>query len=296
MLASILLDTNADIVAMQEPRFDPDEATSKRFYQNQAEEILYRMTNVDFYKEFRFRRAQQDQKLITRWRNGASIVSQPSMYYPANTIDVPLPAGVDGSLPEGSRWEGSAIISRRRILETGTRFLTKTPECSDTNLRATQLASFDVTSPDPRFMHRVRHAHLPENHIIFIYNSHFGLDGPCLWSNVQETIEYMSVHQNRLVLLVGDLNATPDHPSLQLLRDAGYVDLWAKLHPVPNPMNPKELGYTFPSNLPIKRIDFGWANPLLANYIQNIQVIGGEPNPDGTYASDHLGLLFTFDV
>jgi endonuclease/exonuclease/phosphatase family metal-dependent hydrolase len=253
------------------------------------------MTNIDFYKEMKFRRAKKVQQLVTRWKNGASIVSQPSMYYPANTIEVPLPAGVDGRFPQGTKWEGSAIIARRRILETGTRFLTKTPECTDTNLRATQLASFDVTSQDPRFSHRVRHAHLLDHNVIFIFNTHFGLDGPCLWSNVQETIEYMAPHaSNRLVLLVGDMNATPDHPALQLLRDAGYVDLWDKLHP--NPITQEDLGFTFPSDKPIKRIDFGWANKLLADYVCNITIIGNTPNPDGTYASDHYGLQFTFDL
>jgi len=122
----------------------------------------------------------------------------------------------------------------------------------------------------------------------------------------------MQLQDNRLVLLVGDLNAAPDHPALQLLRDAGYVDLWEKLHPttsdtplsITNPsmsisMDPSvlaDLGLTFPSHNPIKRIDYGWANQLLMHYISNISVIGDDPNPDGTYASDHLGLLFEFDL
>jgi len=118
------------------------------------------------------------------------------------------------------------------------------------------MASFDVTSADPRFLHRVRHAHLLDNNILYIFNTHFGLDGPCLWSNVQETVEYLNLHKHRMVLLVGDLNATPNHPSLQLLRDAGYVDLWEKLHPVTSASTFNDLGYTFPSNNPIKRIDF----------------------------------------
>jgi len=287
MISSILLDTNADIIAMQEPRFDPDEPTSRKFYQNQAEEILYRMTNDDFYKEFRFRRGWI--KRSRKWDRGSSIVTQPTMYYPLNGDDVPLPPGVDALNPGGTRWEGSSIISRRRILETGTRFLTRTTYCQDANLRATQMASFDITSSEPRFRHATRHAHLGEHNILYVFNAHFGLEGPCLLTNVQETMEYMNVYRHSPVLLVGDMNAQPDHPAIKQLAAAGYVDLWQKLYPT-------QPGYTFSSDFPVKRIDYGWANKYLADTISQITVFGKDPATDGTFASDHLGLVFTFDL
>jgi len=286
MISNILLDTDADIIAMQEPRFDPDEASSKKFYQNQAEEILYRMTNTDFYQKFQFRRRNSHS---LKWPPGASIVTQPSMYYPLTGGDIPLPSGVDGMNPGGSKWEGSSIIARRRILETGTRFLTRTVYCEDTNLRATQMASFDVTSTAPRFRHAVRHVHLGESNILYVFNTHFGLEGPCLMTNVQETIEYMEPFHRSPILLVGDMNAPPDHPALKQLAAAGFVDLWQKLYP-------KQPGYTFGADYPIKRIDYGWANKYLVDAITNVTIFGKEPASDGTFASDHLGLLFTFNL
>lgn len=279
LIADALANADADVVALQETRFDPDQASTKQSYQNMAEQILMSMNQRGSYA-------------------GASLDSQPTMFYPVGGPQYPLPAA-QGS---PSIWEGSSMMAKRKIVETGTRFLTKTTLCTDANLRATQYAMVDLSSAraSTSTLHklhpnRTRTAStnsslaLPQQ--FYLFNTHFGLAGECLTNNARETVQYMQkLCADSPCLLVGDLNATPDNPALQELVKGGLVDLWAKLYPsLP--------GYTFPSTGAIKRIDFGWANAVLMKNgnLKKVSIIGTQP-ANGIFASDHFGLLFEFDL
>jgi len=56
-------------------------------------------------------------------------------------------------------------------------------------------------------------------------------------------------------ILMGDLNAEPDWPEMQLMRQAGLVDSWAEAGEGP--------GLTWPSDDPFQRIDYIWLSPDL---------------------------------
>jgi endonuclease/exonuclease/phosphatase family metal-dependent hydrolase len=190
---------------------------------------------------------------------GLSIVSQPFMFYPDAACHYPAPP------PDDRLWEGLAILTRLPVTDTGAVFLTKTG--TDGNLRGTQYAA--VTTPSGTF---------------YVFNTHFGLDETDRCSNAQQTLAYMSRFDGPQLLL-GDLNAIPGDPALEILTKGGLTDLWASLQPNAN-------GYTYPSSAPAKRIDYAWANDTARPSAQAIQLVATQP-VEGIYASDHLGLLVT---
>ncbi len=77
-------------------------------------------------------------------------------------------------------------------------------------------------------------------------------------------------------LIMGDLNAEPNAPEMQLLRQSGLADVLE--------LSAVQPGFTYPATGPTKRIDYIWLSPdLVANQV----VIPPEP------ASDHLGIAAT---
>jgi endonuclease/exonuclease/phosphatase family metal-dependent hydrolase len=77
-------------------------------------------------------------------------------------------------------------------------------------------------------------------------------------------------------ILVGDMNATPDSPEMQMLAGAGLVDVGGVLGPDP--------GYTFYSPAPDSRIDYIWTSP---------DIVPTSFDIPQTTASDHLPLVTT---
>lgn len=73
--------------------------------------------------------------------------------------------------------------------------------------------------------------------------------------------------------------------ALKLLLDAGYVDCFRALHPHEN-------GLTLPSPNPTVRLDYIFADQLLANYLRKCRVLA---QPESVkIASDHLPVLAEF--
>jgi endonuclease/exonuclease/phosphatase family metal-dependent hydrolase len=105
------------------------------------------------------------------------------------------------------------------------------------------------------------------------------------------------------IILAGDFNsdAEPTHlyetdvtPSYGYIVDAGYLDAWHELYPA-------DYGYTWPLFLndptegvdPIERIDLIFSNDPVPTSIART---GMDPAPDGLFASDHIGVVATFDL
>ena len=281
LIADAILSSDADLLAFQEPRFDPDYPTTTATYQNAAEQVLYELNRRGAYL-------------------GARIVTQPLMYYPISSClstsasdrafrhqsdhsprdpsstpsqessyDYPMPAKW-APCNITLYWEGISIISRLGIEDTGARFLPKTDSCTDANLRGTQYIALTL-SPSQR---------------LYLFNTHFGLDAVCQSDNAAGTASYMQATgaATDFKLLVGDLNATPDAPALKLLSGSGLTDVW-------NAVFPSAPGFTYPSNAPTQRIDYMWANTPVMKALVSINQTATQPNQDGIYPSDHFGLL-----
>jgi endonuclease/exonuclease/phosphatase family metal-dependent hydrolase len=68
------------------------------------------------------------------------------------------------------------------------------------------------------------------------------------------------------------------------LAAAGWSDVWAHLRN-------NDLGYTFESNAPDKRIDYIWASRDVLPSIKSIELVTEPANRAAARLSDHLGLL-----
>ncbi len=173
-------------------------------------------------------------------------------------------------VPSG-RIQGPAILARLTIAQTASLPLTLLPGLEDANRRVVLAASFALASGT-----------------LHVFDAHFSWVKEQALLNVQEALPFVGAFVGH-ALIVGDLNNTPDGDALQQFRDAGWTDAWAALHPAEN-------GFTFESNQPEIRIDYAWMNQALAPRVRAVQIIATRPGPGGTHASNHFGLLATFDL
>ena len=81
----------------------------------------------------------------------------------------------------------------------------------------------------------------------------------------------------RTMVLLGDLNASPHHPEMLLIADAGFVDTFVAAGPPGD-------GLTRPSDVPEERIDYIWTSPDLTVKDFSMPV---------SIASDHLAIAVT---
>lgn len=195
MIADEIQKTHADIITLQETRFDPDQPSTQRTYQDMAQQILYRLNKRgDFLN--------------------ASIVTQPAMYYPDRAQAYPLPAYLSPT-HQSSYWEGLSVISRIPIQETGSVFLSMPANCHDANQRNTQYVKVENNGKP-----------------LYIANIHFAYDEPCTLSNARETMAYFNaIVKDQPMIMLGDYNATPNSPIFPLLSAQGMTDMWLKLRP-----------------------------------------------------------------
>ena len=231
LIADEIIKAEADIIALQEVRFNKDHPSTKATHLNSAEQILTQLQSKNKFME-------------------AKVITQPAMHY--------SPTGF---------WEGLSIISSDDVMETGAMFHSYIHNSVDLNRRVTQ---YSVA--------------VSNNFVFFLFNTHFSNDETNLRSNIGEVMSYTERFAGYPLILLGDMNATPQNENIHKLTMQGYIDIWHKL-------NPKNDGFTYPSSAPAKRIDHCWVNESFANKIKNIKLIGKNPDKDGIYPSDHLGLL-----
>lgn len=126
---------------------------------------------------------------------------------------------------------------------------------------------------------------------IQVYDTHFSLSERARVSNAIEVHRFIQQHAGETpAVLMGDLNAEPDSRPIRFLtgeetidgETGTFLDCWTSVHP-------NDPGYTYASFDPVRRIDYVLARgfPALPS---SAQIIGTIP-ADGTYASDHAGIL-----
>lgn len=117
IIVNTITSSAADVIAVQEVRFDPNQPSTQASYQNMAEQIVATLNSQPGYA-------------------GMALVTQPLMFYPNSSEHYPSTGG--------QLWEGISILSRRPITETGAIFLTRNG--GDGNLRGTQYAAVTASS------------------------------------------------------------------------------------------------------------------------------------------------------
>eukprot|EP01125_Pyxidicula_operculata_P011906 TRINITY_DN3899_c0_g1_i1.p1 TRINITY_DN3899_c0_g1~~TRINITY_DN3899_c0_g1_i1.p1 ORF type:complete len:248 (+),score=34.62 TRINITY_DN3899_c0_g1_i1:1076-1819(+) len=212
---------------------------------------------------------------------GAYCYSLPCATYPINrNISVPCPASLNPSR-ETVFWEGLTVISKYWIKESGSLTLTKPNKFSgDLNTRATQYIVVDLSNGGQK-----------EN-LLQIYNCHLSYLVDEANLNIEDTLAYVmkTTGGTGNFILAGDLNAEPDQLPIKTINQSGILtDLWVHMWGASSP------GYTFPSNQPIKRIDYIFASKSLTTICENIRVVGNTAN-NGLYPSDHFGVVASFNM
>lgn len=136
----------------------------------------------------------------------------------------------------------------------------------------------DPTDPNRRIALRARIA-LPGGDPLDCWVTHLSLDAPSRERSIARLRDIILNNPSLLPpLLMGDLNARPDDPALQPLRDAGLCDLW----PIAHPDDP---GGTYPADAPHERIDYLFAG--VGWHVESLERIGVGADA----LSDHCGLL-----
>lgn len=254
LLVDAIEKAKADVVVLQEIRFNPDEGSSKMTYENTAEQIL-RLLNArgDFIH--------------------ANLVTQPIMFYPMSNKsrhDYVLPASLSADT-KSYLWEGISIISKPNILETGSAFLSNNG-CEDSNKRATQYVKISQNGKP-----------------LYIVNVHFAFTQDCITRNAQETLQYLNHFDPNIgIIMVGDMNAEPTNVALKTFTDAGFVDSWAAINPgssgytFPSIGPSKRIDYIWLNAIAAQGLSNG----------SKMTIIGAD-STDGIYPSDHLGLTLT---
>lgn len=98
-------------------------------------------------------------------------------------------------------------------------------------------------------------------------------------------------------VVMGDFNSTPDSPEIKAMIHKGkFTDIYAKQHPGKpgitwNNKNSYTGGCDHP--MPDRRIDFLFARNegKVIGKLTDVKIIFDEPNADGVWPSDHLGVL-----
>ena len=110
--------------------------------------------------------------------------------------------------------------------------------------------------------------------IIDTHYHHLG-DGSDI--RVEQTQTVLDAWQERpFTLLMGDLNATPDTPEMQMLQDAGFVEALSAAGITP--------GYTYNAADPNRQLDYIWYTP---------DITAADVVVPDSQASDHLGIAAT---
>jgi endonuclease/exonuclease/phosphatase family metal-dependent hydrolase len=87
------------------------------------------------------------------------------------------------------------------------------------------------------------------------------------------------------------LGRTIERWTVARLLEAGYADCFRRLHP-------RATGYTCATWMPAARVDYVFADPLMAAQLQRCEVVGARrwPDREATIASDHHPLVAEFAV
>lgn len=99
------------------------------------------------------------------------------------------------------------------------------------------------------------------------------------------------IPQNQLLCKLFDEAGSLYAPrgSIGLFQASGYVDCFRYV-------NPRAWGFTCPAASPAGRIDYLFANPLLATRLASCKVVSGGQGVDASEASDHLPVMADFGV
>ncbi|MHA2100366.1 MAG: endonuclease/exonuclease/phosphatase family protein [Candidatus Kariarchaeaceae archaeon] len=130
------------------------------------------------------------------------------------------------------------------------------------------------------------------------FNTHLSFNSASVrTTQVGQIISYIqnteANHPAIASILTGDFNDEPTATSIQLLTNTGsdtfYVDSY-------NYVNPGSSGFTMPSDVPNRRIDYVFTKSISSLVPFESDVVMNQPYSGNNYCSDHLGVLTLFNT
>ncbi|RHY30490.1 hypothetical protein DYB32_004279 [Aphanomyces invadans] len=202
--------------------------------------------------------------------------------------------------------EGPAILSKHPIVASDYILLSRV-----------------VDDPNDAHQRLCLHAiDVPQWGLVDVYATHLSLSERSREQTMVQVWEYIQQGVGVTQVLLGDLNAEPQSNGIQFLQGkatlhghrTNLVDAWLHVHkdePTPNSKRPFDIqhAFTFPSDDPVKRIDFvlsrGKGRAVRCDVFgqaptsdtANFPKDNGMLSQDGdspVYASDHRGVVATF--
>ena len=185
--------------------------------------------------------------------------------------------------PSAGDWPG-ALLSRYEILDFAN-------------------VPVDETRPENLFTRHWGKAtiQLPKNQLVIVHSVHiFPPDHPESEVVMQDEVSLIirsmqkDLADNRSVIVLGDLNHTPEMPEYKQWINAGLIDTFKEAG--------KGEGLTFTSGEPYKRIDYVLASGPIASQVKLSKELAEgafRPNPDDSVSfalSDHLPQMAVFDL
>lgn len=223
---------------------------------------------------------------------GHQYVYQPAMSY------------LNANTPYERIEEGPAVFSKYPIVDTDYLLLSRDPnDPNDSHQRLCLHAVVDV----------------PGWGLIDVYVTHLSLSERSRERSMVEIWQYMRSGKGKTQVLLGDLNAEPQSRGLQFLRGETELfgettdlkDAYLEKHVEPEPRSEDPVDrhdrFTFPSDNPVKRIDFILYRGK--GKVQEFKTIGQAPTHDTkdlpldvgmlhrrspVYGSDHRGVVVEF--
>jgi endonuclease/exonuclease/phosphatase family metal-dependent hydrolase len=160
----------------------------------------------------------------------------------------------------GPMW-GNAILSAYPIVDHGSGSL---PLAGTLLGRGYLWARIDIGAGEPL-------------HVIATHLHHVEAENAVRLEQVPVLLDYWN--EAPLTLIMGDLNAEPHYPEIDLFREAGLIDSWTEAG--------EGEGLTWPANDPFERIDWVWhTDDLAASSAERIL----------STASDHIAVLVTIEA
>ena len=195
--------------------------------------------------------------------DGYEMIWQPAMRYPSPKVGEDL-----------VQWEGLAILSRLPIVDRRHTWLSREPEDVRDNHQRIVLGARAITPQGP----------------FWFFTTHLSLSARGRARTIVEVYRLArDTAGQEPFAITGDFNAEPGEPPVRFLlgeetlegRRGNWADAW--LH-----RRPTEEGFTHSAWEPNKRIDYVFLPR--AEMVREIEIVGHQPDGEGIYPSDHLGL------
>ena len=165
--------------------------------------------------------------------------------------------------------------------------------------------TFKAKSPTESYFRYLLFAELKtEKGPLAVFDTHWSwqlMESTVRQKQASEFLEFVHRKAGNLEsVAMGDFNSTAWTPEIRLLKEAGWSDPFAVLHPEAPGLtwdnaNPFAFGSNHP--MPDRRIDYIFTSQTskILRSPKTVEVVYAKPDTGGCFASDHYGVLATFN-